>query len=287
VTKRIAGASDLVQLTKPRLTTLVVVTALVGFVEGRRGPVDWPLLLQTMLGTFLVAGAASALNQWFERDADGRMRRTETRPIPGRRLTPAQGAVFGIVLLIAGAAWLALAANRLASGLAVLTAACYLVAYTPLKPVTSLATIVGAVPGAIPPMIGWAAARGELGAGAWVLFAIVFFWQMPHFLAIATLYRQDYASGGFRVLPVVDPQGGSTGRQAVLYALALMPVVLLAVAAGLAGPWFAAGALLLTTGYAAGAVALLRAPGDVMRARKLFRLSLIYLPLLLIMLVAL
>lgn len=278
--------ADYVQLTKPRLTSLVVVTTLVGFIEGARGPVDLALLAHTVGGTFLVAAAAAALNQVAERGVDAAMRRTARRPLPAGRLSPAQALVFGALLLIAGTAWLAAFANPLASGLAVLTAACYLLAYTPLKRVTSLATVIGAIPGAIPPMIGWAAARGSVDAGAWVLFAIVFFWQMPHFLAIATLYRQDYAAGGIRVLSVVDPGGASTGRQSLLYALALVPVSLLPAFLGMAGPWYFAGALLLSAGYVGATVRLMLAPGDLGRARRLFRLSLAYLPLLLLLLVA-
>jgi protoheme IX farnesyltransferase len=285
--RRAARIGDFVQLTKPRLTTLVVLTTLVGFLEGRRGHLDLVLLGHTVVATFLVAAAASALNQWAERDVDAAMRRTARRPLPAGHLAPGQVLAFGLLLLAAGTTWLALAVNPLASALAALTAACYLLAYTPMKQVTSLATVVGAVPGAIPPMIGWAAARADLGAGAWVLFGIVFFWQMPHFLAIATLYRQDYAAAGFRVLSVVDPGGKSTGRQAVLYALALVPVSLLPAFLGLAGPWYFAGALLLGLVYLGASVRLLLDPDNVTRARRLFRISLLYLPALLTLLVTL
>jgi len=274
------------QLTKPRLTTLVVITTLVGFLEGRPGALDVALLLHTVLGTFMVAAAAAALNQWAERDRDGAMRRTAGRPLPAGHLVPNQALAFGVLLLLAGTVYLWLAANPLASLLAVATAASYLLAYTPLKHITSLATVIGAVPGAIPPMIGWAAASGRLDPGAWVLFLIVFFWQMPHFLAIATLCRQDYADAGFRVLPVVDQDGASTGRQAVLYALALIPVSLLPAMMGLAGPVYFAGALLLGVAYLAFAVGLLVEPDSVARARRLFRCSLLYLPVLLVLLLA-
>ncbi|HEY2807090.1 MAG TPA: heme o synthase [Gemmatimonadales bacterium] len=284
--RRAARIGQYLQLTKPRLTTLVVVTTLVGFIEGRRGSaLDVPLLLQTIAGTFLVAAAAAALNQWAERDVDAAMRRTARRPLPAGTLTPGQALVFGFVLLAIGSGWLALAANPLAAALAAITAACYLLAYTPLKQVTSLATVVGAVPGAIPPMIGWAAARGRLDAGAWILFGIVFFWQMPHFLAISTLYRQDYASAGVRVLSVVDPGGESTGRQSVLYAAALVPVSLLPAFIGLGGARYFAGALVLSILYLGYSIRLLLVPDDVRRARRLFRLSLLYLPLLLLLLV--
>ena len=271
------------QLTKPRLTSLVVVTTLVGFLAAVPGT-DVPLLLHTVFGTLLVAAAAAALNQWAERDADAFMRRTAGRPLPAGHLAPRQALAFGAALLAAGTAYLWLLANPLASVLAAVTAASYLLAYTPMKQATSLATVVGAVPGAIPPMIGWAAATGRLEAGAWVLFLIVFFWQMPHFLAIATLCRQDYAQAGFRVLPVVDPDGSSTGRQAALYAMGLIPVSLLPAVIGMAGRWYFVGALALGVMYLLAALHLLLAPDDVARARRLFRLSLLYLPLLLTLL---
>jgi len=279
---------DFFQLAKPRITLLVVLTTLVGFLEGRRGgAASIELLLHTLLGTALVAAAASTLNQWGERTADAAMRRTAQRPLPAGRLTPAQALWFGLALLVIGTAWLAAFANPMASLLAAFTAASYLLAYTPLKPVTPLATLVGAVPGAIPPMIGWAAARGSLDAGAWVLFLIVFLWQMPHFLAIATLYRQDYARAGFRVLAVVDPDGERTARESVFYAAFLVPVSLMPSFVGLTGRWYLAGAMTLSLAYVWYAARLLPAPQDVTRARTLFRFSLIYLPVLLILLVAL
>ena len=281
-----AGARDFLQLTKPRLTTLVVITTLVGFVAPG-GPVRWGLLLQTLAGTFLVAGAASALNQWYERGPDKHMRRTATRPLPSGRVRPRHGLAFGLGLLVTGAVWLLLAANPLASALAVITAAFYLLAYTPLKPVSSLATVVGAIPGAIPPMIGWAAATGRMDAGAWVLFAIVFFWQMPHFLAIASLYRQDYDAAGFRVLPVEDPDVTATGRQALLYAVALIPVSLLPSLIGMSGAVYAVTALGMGLAYATASAQLTSALADAARARRLFRLSIVYLPVLLLLLVVL
>jgi protoheme IX farnesyltransferase len=273
--------ADFLALTKPRITILVVLTTLVGFLAatGVAGA-DAVLLAHTLLGTALVAGAASALNQVAEREADGEMRRTARRPLPAGRLGPGEAAVFGAGLAAAGALYLALTVNPLASALAVLTAASYLLVYTPLKKVTSLATVVGAVPGAIPPMIGWAAARGALGVEAWILFAIVFFWQMPHFLAIAAIYRLDYQRAGFRVLPVVDPAGASTGRQAALYGLALIPISLLPSVIGMAGPAYFVGALLLGTGFVTCSVRLALQPASPDRARSLFRFSLLYLPLL-------
>ena len=279
-----ARPADFLQLTKPRITFLVVLTTLVGFLEASTRPRDIELLLHTLLGTALVAGAASALNQLAERRADALMRRTMSRPLPAGRLSAAQAAAFGLLLLAVGSGYLVVLVNPLAGLLALATAASYLLAYTPLKRVTSLATVIGAIPGAVPPMIGWAAARGSLDVGAWILFAIVFFWQMPHFLAIAVLFRRDYERAGFRVLPVADPDGRSTGRQALLYAVALLPLSLLPVFVGLAGAWYFAGAVLLGALFIAASARLLAAPAEVARARSLFRLSLVYLPALFILL---
>jgi protoheme IX farnesyltransferase len=270
--------SAFLTLTKPEITFNVVMTALVGFLVAARGLVHAGLLLHTLLGTALVAGAASALNQWVERDLDAVMRRTFRRPLPTGRLTPHESLVFAIGLGAAGTAYLALTAGPLASALAAATALSYLLVYTPLKRVTSLSTVVGAVPGAIPPMIGWAAARGRLDAGAWVLFLILFFWQMPHFLALAALYRRDYARAGFQVLPVVDPDGASTARQSVLYTLALLLVSLIPPFLGMAGGLYFFGALALGLGFTFYGVRLALAPQSHAHASRLFRASLLYLP---------
>ena len=270
--------ADFVTLTKPEITFNVVITALVGFLAAAHGAVNLQLLAHTLLGTALVAGGASTLNQWAERDLDAVMRRTVRRPLPAGRLTPRQGLAFGLGLVAGGAAYLALAAGALTSALAAATAAGYLLVYTPLKRVTSLATVVGAVPGAIPPMIGWSAARGRLDAGAWVLFLILFFWQMPHFLALAALYRRDYARAGFRVLPVVDPGGASTARQSVLYALALLVVSLMPTLVGMAGPLYFFGALGLGLGFLVAGTRFALRPESHARASGLFRYSLLYLP---------
>jgi len=278
-------AADLLALTKPRITLLVVLTTLVGYWEGRSAGTDLVLLANTLVGTALVAAAASALNQYAEWRADAAMRRTAKRPLPSGRLQPHVALGFGLILWTVGAAWLRLMVNPLSSGLAMITAASYLLAYTPLKRVTSLATVVGAVPGAIPPMIGWAAARNELGTGAWVLFLIVFLWQMPHFLAIAALYKRDYAAAGFQMLPVVEPGGQSTGRQAVLYALALIPVSLMPAFLGMAGRLYFAGTLLLGILFLVAAAHFMLRPGEPVRARRLFRLSLLYLPAVMALLV--
>ncbi len=275
---RAGRLSAYLTLTKPEITFNVVMTALVGFLVASRGALHARLLFDTLLGTALVAGAASALNQWVERDLDAVMHRTIRRPLPAGRLTPLETLVFAVALGAAGTATLAVLATPLASGLAAVTALSYLLVYTPLKRLTSLATVVGAVPGAIPPMIGWAAVRGRLDAGAWVLFLILFFWQMPHFLSLAALYRRDYARAGFRVLPVVDPDGASTARQSVLYTLALLLVSLMPPFLGLAGPVYFFGALALGLAFIGYGVRLAAAPQDHVHASRLFRASLLYLP---------
>lgn len=274
--------ADFLTLTKPEITFNVVLTALVGFLAAAHGSIHVMRLVHALLGTALVAGAASSLNQWAERAEDALMHRTVRRPLPAGRLTPAAGLAFGLALGVAGTAYLAASVGPLASGLAAATALSYLLLYTPLKRVTSLATVVGAVPGAMPPLIGWAAAKGALAPGAWVLFLILFFWQMPHFLALAALYRKDYARAGFRVLPVEDPEdgGASTGRQAALYALALTQVSLLPTPLGMAGPAYFFGALVLGGAFVYYGVRLAVEPASHARASDLFRYSLVYLPIL-------
>ena len=265
-------------LTKPEITFNVVMTALVGFLVAARGAVHARLLLDALLGTALVAAAASALNQWVERDLDAVMRRTIRRPLPARRLTPEESLVFATLLGVVGTVYVAFSVGALASALAATTAVSYLLVYTPLKRLTSLSTVVGAVPGAIPPMIGWAAARGRLDAGAWVLFLILFFWQMPHFLSLAALYRRDYARAGFQVLPVVDPDGASTARQSVLYTLALLLVSLMPPFLGMAGRLYFFGALASGLAFTFYGVRLALAPHSHAHASRLFRASLLYLP---------
>jgi heme o synthase len=234
-----------VVLTKPDVTFLVVITTVAGFYLGSRGPLDWALLLHTLCGTMLVAGGTAALNQYVERDTDAVMRRTGSRPLPTGLLQPREVFVFGITTIVVGAAWLALAANVLACLVALATSLLYLGLYTPLKIRTTLATAVGAVPGALPPLIGWAAAHGSLSLGGWVLFAILFFWQFPHFLAIAWMYREDYARAGIRMLPVVDPSGDATFRQIVCTSAILVWVSALPSVIGMAGIHYFFGALVL------------------------------------------
>ncbi len=270
-------AADFVELTKPRITALVVVTAAIGLFLGSDGSLGPGLALATLAGTALVAAGGSALNHVLERDTDALMRRTERRPLPAGRLDPDRAVLFGVGISIAGLALRALAANLLTALLGSLALAGYVFVYTPLKRITSLATVVGAVPGAIPPVMGWAAASGGLDAGAAVLFGILFLWQLPHFLAIAWLCREDYAAAGFPMLPVVDPDGRSTGRQALLYGAALVPVSLLPSALGLSGLVYLLGALVLGLAFLGFCVSFtLSFSTDA--ARRLLLASILYLP---------
>jgi heme o synthase len=234
-----------VVLTKPDVTFLVVITTLAGFYLGSTGPLDWMRMLHTVLATTLVAGGTAALNQYVEREMDGVMRRTAARPLPSGVLQPREVLVFGISAVVAGAAWLALAVNGLACLVALATSVLYLGLYTPLKTRTPFSTAVGAIPGALPPLIGWAAARGSLSLGGWVLVAILFFWQFPHFMAIAWIYREDYARAGIRMLPVVDRTGDSTFRQVICASAVLVWVSALPSVVGMAGLRYFFGALVL------------------------------------------
>lgn len=280
-----SAVADYLELTKPRITLLVMLTALVGYVAGSRGPVSPLALVAALVGTGLVAAGASAHNMLLERHTDARMRRTRNRPLPAGRLKPVEVFTFGALLTAAGLLELTWLSGRLAAALAFLTWTTYLFVYTPLKTRTSLSTIVGAFPGALPPVIGWAAARGTLDSGAYVLFAILFLWQIPHFLAIAWIYREDYALGGLPMLPVVDLDGRMTGRQAVAHTLALLLVSLAPTAAGMTGWLYFAAALVLGVAFVAVAVraAVLR---SLPAARALFLASLVYLPSLSVVLLA-
>jgi len=276
---------DYVALTKPRVNLLVLVTTTIGFHLGNVGRTDLALLFHTVVGTFLVASGAAAFNQVLERDVDARMRRTMARPLPGGRVSARDAALFATALSIAGILELGFGANWLAATVALITLGSYALVYTPLKRVTSLATIIGAVPGALPPVIGWAASRGSVGLEAWVLFAIVFVWQMPHVLAVSWLYREDYARGGIRVLPVEDPNGRSTAFQMVNYAAALVPVSLMPTVVGIAGRTYLAGAIVLSIALLAMTIrfARNRTPEG---ARRLFAASLVYLPVLWVLMLA-
>ncbi|HVQ12432.1 MAG TPA: heme o synthase [Vicinamibacterales bacterium] len=278
-------ALDFVALTKPRLNLLVLLTTVAGLYLGSPNGVALALVAHTLMGTALVAGGAAALNQVWERETDRRMRRTSSRPLPRGRLGVAEGTWFGVLLALAGVVDLALGATVAAAAVAAATLVSYVLVYTPLKTRTSLATIVGAVPGALPPVIGWAAATGDITLPAIVLFGIVFFWQMPHFLAIAWMYKDDYRNAGIPLLPVVEPDGRRTGRQAVLYTAALWPVSLLPALVGLAGAPYSAIATSLGIVFIWLSVVFARDRSHE-SARQLFLFSITYLPLLLGALVA-
>jgi len=272
-------AGDYVALAKPRLNMLVVATTLAGYYMAAPAGRGWLLLFHTLVGTALVASGASAFNQLLEIESDGMMRRTRARPLPSGRLKPRHAKVFGFALSIVGIGQLAWGVNWLTAGVALATLLTYTVFYTPLKKRTSLSTVVGGIPGALPPMIGWAAVRNNLSIEAWILFGIVFLWQMPHFLAIAWMYREDYKRAGFPLLPIVEPDGASTGRQALVYAAALLPLSLAPTAASMAGVVYLVGAACLGLAFVALAArfAWLR---TTPAARRLFFGSIIYLPLL-------
>jgi protoheme IX farnesyltransferase len=276
-----SAAADLAELVKARLSLLTVATAMAGFALGVQGSWSWLLLAATLGGTALSAAGAAALNQWWERSHDARMKRTRERPLPAGRMAASDALLAGLVLSFSGILCLSLFANPLAAGLAATTIILYILIYTPLKRVTTLNTIIGAVPGALPPLIGWAAARGSVNAEGLTLFAILFLWQMPHFLAIAWLYRGDYAQAGFKMLSENDETGAVTGRQAFLYALALLAVSLLpSVFFDYSAVYFY-GALLLGAGFASMAANFAVSGGSVPAARWLFLGSIAYLPLLL------
>ena len=271
-------------LIKARLTTLVLLTTLVGFYLGWRGPMNYLLMLNAVLGTALVASGAAALNQLLEREHDAKMRRTRNRPLPSGRLQPPTVMIFGGVCSCAGLLYLALAVNLTTSVIGAVSLLSYLFIYTPLKRVTWLNTAIGAIPGALPPLMGWTAARGELSGEGWALFAILAFWQVPHFFAIAWIYRDEYAKAGFVMLPVIDPGGRRTGRQAVSHTLLLLPVSLCPFVYHLTGKFYLIGALVLGFAFLFFAVQFARHM-TVPRARQLFFVSILYLPLLLIVMV--
>lgn len=275
---------DFAELTKPRITLMVVLTTLVGYLLATPGALDWARLVHTLVGTALLAGGASALNQYLERRIDALMRRTARRPLPAGRLAPRRALAFGVGLGLAGGLYLLLLVNALTSALGVLTLVSYILVYTPMKPKSNLNTIVGAVPGAIPPMMGCTAVRNEVDLLAWALFGILFLWQMPHFLAIAWLYRTDYQRGGLAMLPVEDADGNRTARQMMLWASALVPVSLLPSVLGVSGLAYFVGAFLLGLGFLASAVAF-GFYQNPRTARRVVLASVAYLPLVLILMV--
>jgi protoheme IX farnesyltransferase len=276
--------ADYVALTKPRLNVLVVATSAAGFYLGAGATVNPLTLIATVAGTTLVAGGAAALNQLHERDTDALMRRTRMRPLPAGRIAPNEARVFGVLLSAAGLILLALYSTWLASLLALVTLVIYLAVYTPLKRRSPIATLIGAVPGALPPLIGWTAAHG-MALGGISLFLIVFLWQIPHFMAIAWIYRDDYAAAGFPMLPVIDPTGKRAGLQAVGYAAALVPISLIPTLVGLSGLWYGGTAAVLGIALLALATRFAGSRSDA-AARSLFLGSLVYLPLIWIVMIA-
>jgi protoheme IX farnesyltransferase len=278
-------ARDYVALAKPRLNLLVVASTLAGYAMADGEPLGLLRIVGLLLGTGLVAGGASAFNQVYERDTDALMRRTRHRPLPDQRLQPIEGVLFGAVIATAGSLMIAAASNLLAAGVALATLGIYVLIYTPLKRRTSFNTVIGAIPGALPPIVGWAAASGEITTKAWTLFGIMFLWQLPHFLAIAWMYRDDYARAGLPMLPVLEPDGRSTGRQAIAYCAALIPVSLAAAPLHMAGRAYFAGALVLGFVFLwlTFRFARTRSTRD---ARRAFFASLAYLPLLWILMIA-
>jgi protoheme IX farnesyltransferase len=276
--------ADYLELTKARVAVLVLFTVAAGFWLGARGTPDLAMLVHTVVATGLVAAGASALNQLLERHTDALMRRTEGRPLPSGRLQPVEVLAFGLALTLGGLIYLAAVVRQpLAVLVAVFTVVSYVLLYTPLKRRTTLNTLVGAVPGALPPVIGWTAARGDLGPEALALFLILFIWQVPHFLAIAWIYREDYARAGLRMLPAADPTGRLTGRQMTLYCLTLIPVSLLPCLLGEAGPAYLMAAIALGLAFLASALGFLHEVSTD-QARRVLKASLIYLPVLLALL---
>ena len=276
--------ADYIELTKPEVVWLILMSTGAGFYLGSQGALDLLRLFYAVMGTALVAGGTGTLNQYLEREGDARMRRTQRRPLPGGRLEPRKALVFGILLSTMGVLQLALAVNLLASLLALITLGSYLLLYTPLKTRTVYCTLVGALPGATPPVIGWAAARGEIGLEAVVLFAMLFLWQFPHFLAIAWMYRDDYERGGIVMLPVIDREGKSTGRQIVFCAWLLLPVSLMPAFLGMAGPIYLFGCMALGLAFAYYAVSAAFSR-SFRGARRLLLASVVYLPLVLALMV--
>jgi protoheme IX farnesyltransferase len=278
-----ARVAAYLELTKPRITSLIVLTSAAGFCLASRS-VDYVPLLSAMIGIALLSSGIATLNQYMERDLDGLMRRTADRPLPSGKLAPWEALWFGVGLTMLAEVYLAVLVNPLTALLGLFVIAGYLFGYTPLKTRTSLSTMVGAFPGAVPPLIGWTAARGDLSVEAWVLFAILFLWQFPHFLAIAWMYREDYGRAGILMLPVVEPEGRVTGQQIVAYTVMLLPVSLLPTALGISGKVYFYGALVLGLLFLYSSI---RAAFSQSRqqARRLLLASVLYLPLLFILMV--
>ena len=276
--------SGFVELTKPRITVLIVLTAAAGYCMGTKGSMNYLGLLNTSLGITILSSGIAALNQYLERRTDGLMRRTERRPLPSKLLKPSQALVFGILLSVIAEAYLAVLVNPLTAFLGLIGFASYLFVYTPLKTRTTLCTAIGAIPGAVPALMGWTAAQGHITIGGWVLFAILFLWQFPHFFAIAWMYREDYARAGIKMLPVIDPDGRITGRQILIYTVMLLPVSLLPTILGLAGNVYLYGAMILGLAFLFFGIRTAMVRSSI-EARRLLQASVLYLPLLWILMV--
>lgn len=278
--------ADFMELVKARLSLLVLITTLVGFLLAWRGPINYLLLSMTLIGTALSACGASALNQWWERHLDALMKRTHDRPLPAKRLHPSDALLFGLFCVILGTALLIIFVNLLSALIAIITVIIYVLCYTPMKRWSTLNTLIGAVPGALPPLLGWTAATNQITIGGWILFLLLWFWQMPHFLAIAWLYREDYEAAGFCMLSVQDPDGFMTSRQAFLYSLGLLAISLLPTLIGMASLSYFISAFILGAGFSVTALLFLRNRTRT-NARRLFFASIIYLPLILLLLLLL
>lgn len=267
------------ELTKPRITLMVVLTTIAGFCLASAQAIDWLKFLHLIVGIGFLSSGISTINQWMERDLDALMLRTKDRPLPAGRVTALQAITFGATMTVGSLVYLILFTNALTALLGVITAASYLLLYTPLKTKTTLSTVLGAFPGAMPPLVGWAAARGSVSVEGWVLFTILFIWQFPHFLAIAWMYREDYARAGIKMLPVVEPEGRITSQQIILYTLMLLPVSLMPTLVHLAGWLYFSGAIILGLGFLYFSIraATLR---TTWQARRLLLASVLYLPLL-------
>jgi len=276
--------SAYLELTKPRITFLIVLTSAAGFAMAASGAVDYLSMASALVGIGILSSGIATLNQYAERDLDGLMRRTASRPLPAGKLLPWEALAFGVVLTVAAEIYLLVMVNPLSAWLGLTVIAGYLFGYTPLKTRTSLSTLVGAFPGAVPPLIGWAAARGTVSIEAGVLFAILFLWQFPHFLAIAWMYREDYSRAGILMLPVVEPDGRVTAQQIVVYTLMLIPVSLLPTVLGMSGRIYFYGAIVLGLLFLYSSI---RAAFSMSRqqARRLLLASVLYLPLLFILMV--
>ena len=281
--RRASITRDYLELSKSRIVLMVLITTAAGYLFAAE-QVNGLLMLHTLIGTALVAAGTNALNQYVERNHDAKMNRTRTRPLPAGRITPRAALIFSSAIAVIGTVYLGLAVNWLTAALGAFTLTSYIFVYTPLKRVSTLCTVIGAIPGAVPPLMGWTAATGELGLGGWVAFGILFLWQLPHFMAISWLYREDYARGGFVMLSTIDEQGAAVARQAIYYTLALLPLSVAPTLLGITGLPYLVGAVV------AGAALLAATIGffferDTRNARRLFMISNLYLLTVMLLLV--